>query len=171
MKKFLIIGNGNAVKYKDIFPLIKENKIWLGVRLWTSSMYFIYNKNTFNAFNGTTNKIIDGVPMVGIMSCVLYTNLIYDNADDDIVLSKIYVPEKYQHYDNYDAINVDKLVDIPVDYDGVMGVPITFLDKYSPEQFEILGCSAYSDTQKFGVGSLYVNNKKNYARILIRKKN
>jgi hypothetical protein len=98
-----------------------------------------------------------------------FTNLDYPERHEELVLYKKYTPEEYPKYDNYDAINVDKTSDIPYDYDGVMGVPITFLDKYNPEQFEILACSAFSDPDFFGCGALYVNGKKTYARVLIKR--
>ena len=122
MKKFLIIGNGNAVKYKEIFPLIKDNKMWLGVN------------------NGVVNFITgDSVKDVYIY---WFTNLEHNKQRCPIELTKHYSPDSYYKYLNYNAINVDKVKDIPMDYDGIMGVPISFLNKYCPEQFEIVGCPA-----------------------------
>lgn len=119
-KKFLIIGNKNAITYKAFFSLLRDNKVWLG---YTSP-------NEFNTPNGKTEKI-NGL-------CRWFTNLDIQKRHEDIILFKHYNPKEYPKYDNYNAINVDKVSDIPCDYDGVMGVPITFLDKYNPEQFEIV---------------------------------
>lgn len=121
-KKFLIIGNKNAISYKEIFPLIKDNKLWLGI---TSPEDFIQPK-------GDKKKNMKGLTR-------WFTNIEHSNRIYPLDLYKRYDAEKYPKYDNYNAINVDKVTDIPCDYDGVMGVPITFLDKYCPTQFEI-GC-------------------------------
>ncbi len=138
-KRFIIIGNFNAVTYKEIFPLIAENKLWLGVtRQGTGSMWFRISDD-FEKRSG--QKIVDGIRYQTIGSSAWYTNLDIRQRHEELILVKRYNPEDYPKYDNYDAINVDKVVDIPCDYDGVMGVPITFLGKYNPEQFEILGTS------------------------------
>ena len=120
-KKFVIIGNKNAITYKEIFPLIKDNKVWLG---YTSPNEFIIP-------GGEITKQVTGL-------CRWFTNLEHSKRNEKLILWKRYNPDEYPKYDNYDAINVDKVGDIPLDYDGVMGVPITFLDKYCPEQFEIV---------------------------------
>ena len=151
-KKFIIIGNKNAITYKETFKLLKDNKLWLG---YTSPEKFLQP-------DGAVEKILTGMTK-------WFTNLDIKKRHEDLILYKTYYP-KYDKYDNYDAINIDKIKDIPMDYDGVMGVPITFMDKYNPEQFEILSCSAYSDVTYFGCGSLYVKNNKVYARLLIKKK-
>ena len=134
-KKFLIIGSLNAVKYKEVFPLIKDNRIWLG-----------YGFNGGNAFFKTPNprEFSPGVynektGLVKFRNVNWYTNLDHQKRHEELILYKTYNPEEYPKFDNYDAINVDKTVDIPKDYPGVMGVPISFMDKYNPEQFEILG--------------------------------
>ena len=119
-KKFVIIGNMNAITYKEFFPLIKENKVWLG---YTSPKVFVQP-------DGSEKKM---------GNVVWYTNLDINKRHEPIDLVEKYSPEKYPRYDNYAAINVDKTLDIPCDYYGVMGVPISFLDKYCPEQFEIVG--------------------------------
>ena len=118
-KKFLIVGNFNAVAYKNIFPYIKENRIFLGINPVKS---FICPDNTIQKFG----------------NICWFTNILF-NYGKALLLTEKYSQEKYPKYDNYDAINVDKVSDIPCDYDGIMGVPITFLYKYCPEQFEILG--------------------------------
>ncbi len=125
-KQFVIIGNVNAITYKEVFPLIKEDKIWLG-----------YNCLRFF-------KKPDG-SMYETARSYWYTNLDIAKRYEDLILYKRYTPEEYPKYDNYDAINVDKAKEIPMDYPGAMGVPITFLDKYNPEQFEILGITSGRD--------------------------
>ena len=142
-KKFIIIGNGNAVTYKEVFPLIKENKLWLGVS--PRSMEFILP-------NGEK----------GVVNACWFTNLEHNKRHRPIDLYKHYSNE-YKHYDNYDAIEVGKVCEIPMDYDGVMGVPITFLDKYCPEQFEIVKFRKGDDDK-----DLSVNGVCPYFRILIR---
>jgi hypothetical protein len=134
-KKFIIIGSKNAVTYKEIFNLIKENKVWFGYGFANGNAYFsIANPREF------ANGVFD--PQTGLVkfrNVGWYTNLDFSKRHELLVLYKNYSPELYPHYDNYDAINVDKTNEIPLDYDGVMGVPITFLDKYNPDQFEIIG--------------------------------
>ena len=131
-KKFLIIGNQNAITYKEIFPLIKENRIWLGYGFKGGAAHFISNYQD-TATAGDHRK-----GMIRVSGVVWFTNLEHTKRHEPLILYRNYTPEDYPHYDNYDAINVDKTSEIPMDYDGVMGVPITFLDKYCPEQFEII---------------------------------
>ena len=126
-KKFLIIGDMNWITYKEVFPLLKDNHIWLGN---CAVKEFVQPDGTIKKFG---NKL-------------WFTNLDHKKRHEKLILWKNYTPEEFPTYDNYDAINVDKVSDIPCDYDGVMGVPITFLDKYNPEQFEIVGGSMYEDT-------------------------
>lgn len=133
-KKFLIIGNKNAITYKECFTLIKDNKMWTGCRGFSGGMWFQSD------YEGKTEKVVDGRKLINVPS-VWYTNLDHQKRHEELIPYKKYTPEEYPKYDNYDAINVDKTVEIPYDYDGVMGVPITFLDKYNPEQFEIVGCT------------------------------
>ncbi len=118
-KKFLIIGNDNCRTYKEVFKLIKENKIWCGYNHVKS---FLKTNGEFQNFGNVS----------------WYTNLSHNKRNEKMILYKKYNPKEYPKYDNYDAINVDKVADIPCDYYGVMGVPITFLDKYNPNQFEIV---------------------------------
>jgi hypothetical protein len=164
-KKFLIIGNKNATTYKEVFRYIKDNKMWLGYRNINSDMWLILpdNSEVYERINE------DGKKLKHIMAC-WFTNLDTNKRHEDLILFKNYNENNYPKYDDYDAIEVSKVVDIPIDYDGVMGVPITFLDKYNPDQFDLLNCSAYSNNEHYGCGSLYINNKKIYARILIRRK-
>lgn len=174
-KDFIILGNMNAITYKEIFPLIKNNKIWLGCRSLSKDMYFNIPKDrkkwlVENKKEGSAYKIIDGVVMGRLASVCWYTNIEHSKRHEKLILWKNYTPEEYPKYDNYDAININKTVDIPCDYNGVMGVPITFLDKYNPKQFEIIGEMASSNPRYFQYGSPKINGKKVYARILIRKK-
>ena len=152
-KKFLIIGNKNAITYKEIFPLLKEDKMWLG---FTQPSTFFNNK-------GEITNQVQGL-------CRWFTNLDITKRHDNFPLYKKYSPEEYPKYDHYDAINIDKTCDIPCDYLGVMGVPITFLDKYNPEQFKIIGIDRYVEDNPFYGKRFTINNKETYARILIRRK-
>lgn len=131
-KRFLVIGNKNAITYKEIFSLIKENKLWAGVRPFSGGMWFVSD------YLGKYEKIVDGVKLINVPAIWL-TNMDNPKRHEFIPLYKKYNQKDYPTYDNYDAIEVGKVADIPVDYDGEMGVPITFLDKYNPEQFEIIG--------------------------------
>lgn len=133
-KKFIIIGNKNTISTKEIFPLVKDNKIWVGFRSFSGGMWFeIKDKSVCN-----TSKIVNGKLLGNVPTC-WFTNLDIKKRHEELILYKHYTPEEYPIYDNYDAISVGKTEDIPCDYDGIMGVPVTFLDKYNPEQFEILG--------------------------------
>lgn len=171
-KEFIIIGNKNAVTYKEIFPLLKENKIWLGFRNINADMWFIVPEDY------KYEKMVDGKRVKHIMGC-WFTNLDHIRRHEELELYKKYIPKEYPEYDNYRAINIDKVSDIPEDYYGEMGVPITFLDKYNPEQFEILDANNYKKSdkvpsKKHGLikdkdGS--INGKPKYARILIRRRN
>lgn len=145
-KKFIILGNLNATTYKDIFKLIKENKIWLGPSISSGDREFQVPEDYEMKASG--QRIDDaGNKFIRVKGVRWYTNLDHSKRHDKLDLFKEYSPEEYPKYDNYDAINVNKTKEIPCDYAGVMGVPITFLDKFNPEQFEILGLS-----QKVGLG-------------------
>ncbi len=162
-KKFLIIGHQNAITYKEIFPLIQENKIWLGFGFKGGAGHFISHYED----TATAGDHREG--MIRVSGVVWFTNLDHDKRHYPIDLYKHYTLEEYPKYDNYEAINVDKTADIPKDYDGVMGVPITFLDKYCPEQFEIVKFRKGDDEKDL----VYTRNGKTecpYFRILIRKK-
>lgn len=132
-KKFIIVGHQNALGYKEIFPYIKNNRIWLGYGFKGGATHFI-SKYEDTAKSGNHKE-----GMIRVSGVVWFTNLEISKRNEELILYKKYTPEEYPKYENYDAINVDKTADIPMDYYGVMGVPITFLDKYCPEQFEILG--------------------------------
>lgn len=164
-KKFVIIGNYNAITYKEIFPLLKANQLWLGNGFSGGNAYFkiIDSERTFA--NGVYNE---DTKLVKFRNCCWYTNLDIQKRHEELILYKRYTPEDYPKYDNYDAINVDKVREIPVDYGGVMGVPITFMDKYNPEQFEIIGQMANTNIDEFNFGYPFVRKERKYARVLIR---
>ena len=134
-KKFVIIGSWNAITYKEIFPLVMQNKIWVGFGFNSGNAFFKtphpkeFARGVYNEETG----------LVKFRNVTWFTNLDIKKRHEELILYKNYSPEKYPTYDNYDAIEVGKTKDIPADYDGAMGVPITFLDKYNPDQFEILG--------------------------------
>jgi hypothetical protein len=157
-KKFIVIGSQNAITYKEFFPLLKDDKVWLGS---THPKEFIQRNGTVKKFG----------------NICWYTNLDIKKRHEELILVKKYAghEDEYPKYDNYDAIEVSKVVDIPLDYDGVMGVPITFLDKYSPDQFEIVGISGdlanpllIDDKRK--TGRFYINGRRLYDRLAIRNK-
>lgn len=176
-KKFLIIGNKNAVTYKEIFPLIMDNKMWVGHTPMGKEWLFDINQDLGQSFvdDGRHRKytIVDGVIKGRAQAC-WFTNLNVSRRDEDLILYKKYSPKEYPKYDNYDAINVIKTAEIPMDYPGVMGVPITFLAKHNPDQFEIVGCSYnygrpsewHPETKMAPV----VNGKNLYKRLFIRNK-
>ena len=132
-KKFLIIGNTNALTYKEIFPLIKENKMKTGYTKFNVGMYF-FVPSSYEKYQ----KVVNGRKMARVSTSCWFTNLKVEKHNKNITLYKKYTPEEYPKYDNYDAIDVSKVAEIPYDYTGAMGVPITFIDKYNPEQFEIV---------------------------------
>ena len=174
-KKFLIIGNMNAITYKEIFPLIKDNKIWLGVSIKSGDRKFYVPDNyPLNASGCGIDE--NGKRFIRVKGVRWFTNIEDANCNLPLDLYKKYNPKDYPKYDNYDAINVNKTKDIPMDYDGVMGVPITFLDKYCPTQFEIVGLTSSSRECTYGqlIGNAttraMIGGKKIYARILIRRK-
>ena len=162
-KKFLIIGHQNAITYKEIFSLIKQNRVWLGYGFKGAAGHF-YSKYEDVATAGDHRE-----GMIRVSGVTWFTNIDTKKRHEDLPLYKKYSSGEYPKYDNYDAINVDKTSDIPSDYDGVMGVPITFLDKYNPEQFEIIGGMTSTKIDLYNFGYPYINGAKKYARILIRK--
>ena len=175
-KKFIIIGNMNAITYKEFFPLIKNDEVWVGYASMNQDMYFGITDEykewvVKNKKEGSAYKVIDGVVMGRLASACWYTNIDHPRRHEPLTIFRSYAaePERYPKYDSYDVINVDKTADIPVDYDGVMGVPISFLDKYCPEQFEILGIA--NSARWIGYECLtIVDGKKTYNRILIRRR-
>lgn len=136
-KKLIIVGTWNAITYKDIFKLIKENKIWIGINSNRNFSGFIVPKHY--QLTGTEARIDEnGNRIISTNNTCWFTNLDIDKRHEELILYKKYSKNEYPTYDNYNAIEVSKTKDIPLDYDGAMGVPITFMDKYNPDQFEIL---------------------------------
>ncbi len=199
-KKFIIIGSKNAITYKEVFPYLKENKIWLGYKSLNQDMYFKVPEDRKewllqNKKEGSAYKIINGVVMGRLASACWFTNLDHNKRHEPLLLDtmehnlkfnrrlrekflKEYGRAEYPHYDNYDAIEVPFVECIPSDYDGVMGVPITFLDKYNPEQFEIVGATE-SEGKGFSEGlwdemshvaQPMVNHVRIYKRLFIQPK-
>ena len=160
-KKFLIIGNLNAITYKEIFKLIKNNELWLGITMDGRNIWFRVPDDYPINENVANSKIINGEKYLFVKGCIWYTNLDNTKRHENLTLYKKYSPEGYQKYDNYDAINVDKVSEIPLDYKGMMGVPITFLNKYNPDQFEIIGQgqgNLYRELASFGLSKKFVEN-------------
>lgn len=188
-KKFLIIGSMHAITYKEVFPLIKSNKLWLGNKTSSQQMFLEAPKEYTERVmaskpQGMWWRIIDGKPLIGIHTALWFTNLDHGRRHQPIPLmtmeenlkyskhKEIKGKKSYDKYDNYDAIEVPFTDAIPSDYDGVMGVPISFLDKYNPDQFEILGANRGVDQDPNGIygrGS-YLNKKETFKRLFIRHK-
>lgn len=158
-KKFLIVGNQNAITYKEVFPLIKNNKVWLGYGFKGGAAHF------FSPYEDIATASDHRADMIRVSGVTWFTNLPIPKRNEFIDLVCRYSPEEYPKYDNYDGIDVGRTADIPCDYTGAMGVPITFLDKYNPEQFEIIKFRKGDDDK-----DLSVNGKCPYFRILIRNK-
>ena len=193
-KKLLIIGNQNAVSYKEIFPLFQSNRLWYGASIKSGDREFgVPEHYPLNAASSRVDNL--GRKFVRVKGVRWFTNLDHEKLHEDLILFKEYSPERYPKYENYEAINVNKTKDIPCDYKGAMGVPITFLDKHNPDQFEIIGLGIanlglsvgvrpylpehrdYRKTiQKRGAvdGDLYMLEngevKVPYARVLIKRK-
>ena len=162
-KKFLVIGNQNAITYKEIFPLIKENKLWTGNNMVkTFRVPQVTNKNC--------EVLPNGEIIAKFGSICWFTNLPHHKRLTELYCGETYSEEKYPKYDNYDAIEVSKVCEIPKDYDGVMGVPITFLYSYCPSQFEIVGLDRYVEDNPHYGKRFTINNRETYARILIKRK-
>jgi hypothetical protein len=174
-KKFLIIGNVNAISYKECFRLIKENRMWLGASIHSGDREFgVPDDYPLNAAGYRIDE--NGKKFIRVKGVRWFTNMDYKERHEDLILYKTYIPAEYPKYDNYDAINVDATAEIPCDYASEIGVPITFLDKYNPEQFEILdGIGRYSmltgPTEKTkGTYLTKINGEPKYARIIIKNK-
>ena len=174
-KKFLIIGSQNNITYKEIFPLLMDNKVWLGYK--SGDMAFKVPAD-YEPRETRYWQDDDGQKWRSLGNICWFTNLDHNKRHEELDLICHFSSEEYPTYDNYNAINVNKVDDIPCDYDGMMGVPITFLDKYSPEQFDILNANDYRRNDSIPLkphglikdkdGS--INGKPTYARILIRNK-
>jgi len=173
-KHFLIIGPKNAITYKDIFPLIQDNQLWLGHGFAAGHAYFQIPAENARAFAPGVYNERTGLVRFGNVGW--FTNMDHQRRPESILLFRKYSPDQYPKYDNYDAINVDRVVDIPGDYPGVMGVPVTFLDRYNPAQFEILGLAAGNTRglagipTKTGKDGPYLGGKLKYGRIFVRLK-
>lgn len=163
-KKFVVVGHQNAIKYKEIFPLIVQNKLWLGYGFKGGAAHF-FSKYQDNATAGDHRE-----GMIRVSGVVWFTNLDLPKRHERLVLYKKYSEEEYPHYDNYDAIEVGKTELIPEDFDGVMGVPITFLNKYNPEQFEIIGEFNHGCDSEYDLAKPILNGKELYPRIAIRRR-
>ncbi|EHJ8972758.1 modification methylase, partial [Salmonella enterica] len=186
-KKFLIIGNQNAITYKDVFRFIKDNKLWLGVD--NGGVKWFQVPDNYEIQTVSRKKIEQGIKYFSMGNIMWFTNLDHKKRHEKLILFKKYTSDEYPSYDNYDAIEVSKVADIPVDYDGVMGVPITFLDKYNPDQFYIVGMAKrgagdpalkskvytkddYPNYSDLNATPVIIKNgvpKNTYPRILIRK--
>lgn len=164
-KQFLIIGNQNAITYKEIFNLIQENKIWLGITMDSSNRWFSVPDH-YERYH----KIENGVKYAFVAGVVWFTNLPTRKRKEKIILYKKYNAKEYPKYDDFDAIEVSKVKDIPIDYNGIMGVPISFLHKYNPEQFEIVGMIAPGKNNKNYLCEPLINGVYKYRRLAIIKK-
>lgn len=176
-KKFIIIGHQNAITYKDIFPLIKDNRLWLGYGFKRNMAHFIAPH-----YKDTASDADHREGLIRVSGVVWYTSLDHNKRHEELILVRRYHGNEaaYPRYDNYDAIEVSKTQDIPVDYDGVMGVPITFLTKHNPEQFEIIGSDyevkmgilpdIVQPKWKGKIDRAYLNGKRMYARLLVRNR-
>lgn len=179
-KKFIIVGHQNAITYKEVFPLIKENKVWLGYGFKGAAAHF------FSPYEDIATAGDHKKDMIRVSGVNWFTNLEIPKRHEFLDLVCRYSPEEYPKYDNYDAINVNKTADIPCDYDGVMGVPITFMDKYNPNQFEIIWQASgntrasapkdvlerlhYRQHPEDRGGCTVIKGKRTYGRILIKRK-
>lgn len=152
MKKFIIIGSIHAACYQDIFPLIMNNEVWLGINANGHTMTFICDDGDVD------------------VAAWWFTNLEHGKRNVPLKLNKKYNPEKYPVYDTYDAVEVSRVCDIPSDYYGVMGVPITFLEKYCPSQFKIVGKASRGSGNGWDLFDPYVGGKEKYRRLLIRRR-
>lgn len=162
-KKFLIIGDQNNITKKEIYKLIKEDKLWFGYDNGGTKWFQV--PDDYDIETESRKKIVDGVKFFSMGRIMWFTNLDTTKRHELLTLYKKYSPSEYPKYENCDAIEVSKVVEIPIDYDGVMGVPITFLDKYNPEQFEIVNFRKGDDGK-----DLIINGKYPFFRILIRRK-
>ena len=163
-KKFIIIGHQNAIHYKEIFPLVKENKLWLGYGFKGGAGHFI------SKYEDTASAGDHRAGMIRVSGVNWFTNLEISKRHEDLVLYKAYSPIEYPKYDNFDAIECCPTANIPYDYDGLMGVPVTFLDKYNPEQFEIVGILNHGCDSEYDLAKPILNGKEKFSRILIRRR-
>lgn len=170
-KKFIILSSQNAITYKEVFTLLRDNKVWLGIN--AGDMEFVVP--SYYEPRATRYREENGIKYRSFGNMCWMTNLDIKRRHDELILYKHYTPENYPTFDNYDAIFIDKVDNIPIDYDGVMGVPITFMSKHNPQQFEIVGLIAGNIKglagipSKIGKDGPYINGKLKYGRILVRR--
>ena len=166
-KKFLILGDQNAITYKETFGYVKDDKLWVGYDNGGTKWFQV--PMDYDISTESRKKIVNGVKYFSMGRILWFTNLDTTKRNENIVLYKKYTPKEFPKYDNYDVINVDKVSDIPMNYNHVMGVPITFVDKYNPKQFEILGVA--NSARWIGYKCLtIIQGRKIYNRILIKRK-
>ncbi|MDD4157329.1 MAG: adenine-specific methyltransferase EcoRI family protein [Candidatus Cloacimonetes bacterium] len=173
-KRFIVLGNQNAITYKEIFPLLKDNKMWLGYNSGAQEFLVPNDYEKENIYVGS-----DGKKYAKFGNITWFTNLETTKRQENLILYKKYIPEEYSKYDYFDAINIDRVSNIPFDYDGEMGVPITFLEKYNPKQFKIIDLltrynliDPYNKNeilQRDRAQATYINGKPKFARILIKR--
>jgi hypothetical protein len=167
-KKFLIVGNQNALTYREIFKLIQENKVWLGFDNGGTKWFRV--PDSYDIQTESRKKVAGGIKYFSMGSIMWFTNLDHKKRHEELDVAGKYTPEVYPRYNNYDAIEVSKVSDIPADWTGAMGVPVTFLDKYNPDQFEILGIDRYIEGNATPNKRFTINGKEIYARIVIKRK-
>ena len=161
-KKLLIIGSINAISYKDIFPLIRDNKLWTGISITSGDREFQVPDSY--PLNAAGSRIDDnGNKFIRVKGVRWFTNLDHEKRHEELITIATYNTVDYSKYYNFDAINVNKTKDIPLDYEGIMGVPITFLDKYNPDQFEIIGLGISNLGLEAGVQG-YTDEHKKYRK-------
>lgn len=165
-KSFLVIGSQNNVTYKEIFPLLKDNRLWLGYN--SGDMEFVVPD--YYQPRATRYREENGIKYRSMGNICWFTNLDIEKRHENMILYKNYDEQSFPKYDEYNAINVSKVAEIPLDFEGVMGVPITFLCKHNPEQFEIVGLDRYVEDNPHYGHRFKINGKETYARILIRRK-
>lgn len=176
-KSYLIIGNVNSLTYKEVFPLILSGKTWLGASIHSGDREFrVPDSYPLEASGFRVDD--NGVKYIRVKGVRWFTNIDYKERHENLILYKKYTPEEYPEFDNYKAIEVGKTSDIPCDYDGIMGVPITYMDKHNPDQFEIIGATE-SEGKGFShglwkeeskVAQPLINGERKYKRIFIRKR-
>ena len=162
-KSFLILGQQNAITYKEIFPLLRDGKMWLGNNNGGKKWFRV--PMDYDIKTASRKRIVNGIKYFSMGSVNWYTNLDHHKRHEDLILYRTYSSEAYPKYDNYNAINVDQVADIPRDWSGEMGVPITFLDKYNPDQFQIIRFRKGDDER-----DLRIDGRELYFRIIIQRK-
>ena len=184
-KKFIVWGSINMIPYKTVFPLIMNEEIWVGCTFNKTCIFRVPNNYEYD--KTTTEKINDNHKYRKFSNIATFTNIHHNKKYKHIELNKLYNKTDYPKYDNYDAINVDRIKDIPINYDGIMGVPITYLEHHNPDKFKIIGIASGNAWANFteilkslnfnpnikyggGLGIGIINKKGKYARLLIQKK-